>query len=318
MRHLAGDGGSLRYSRPNLKVELVRAAVLAPTPGLPSLSKTRAACARPARTSCLLSVRGSVTPRWHSALAEQWDGSTWSVMPIPAGPSDDVSLASVSCSSPTACLAVGGYQDGGNWQNLAESWDGSTWSVLSSSTVQPPGARFTPCLAPPLRPAPSSGRLFGAGRRNLGDRGPSSQPTGVDALLNALSCPTTTTCVLVGATTPNSSCNPQHCTLPHFRSLAEVWNGAVWSIEQVPGGKCSTVECRVDILRAVSCAGAMTCIGVGRGVTASWNGTAWANEPPLPDPISQRRPGTPGAGTSCVRTRLCLGRFRGLCRDRRQ
>jgi len=164
---------------------------------------------------------------------------------------------------------------------------------------------------------PRSGCL-GLGRRNLGDRGPSSQPTGVDALLNALSCPTTTTCVLVGATTPNSSCNPQHCTLPHFRSLAEVWNGAVWSIEQVPGGKCSTVECRVDILRAVSCAGAMTCIGVGRGVTASWNGTAWANEPPLPDPISQRRPGTPGAGTSCVRTRLCLGRFRGLCRDRRQ
>jgi hypothetical protein len=33
----------------------------------PSRSKTSAACARPALTSCSFSVRGSLTPRWYSA-----------------------------------------------------------------------------------------------------------------------------------------------------------------------------------------------------------------------------------------------------------
>ena len=51
---------------------------------------------------------------------EMWNGSAWSAIPgTPAG----IQNSGVSCSSPSACMAVG---NGGS-----ESWDGSTWSDIA-------------------------------------------------------------------------------------------------------------------------------------------------------------------------------------------
>jgi hypothetical protein len=69
-------------------------------------------------------------------LVERWDGSTWSVVPSP-NPNDPrfpgALLASVSCSSPDSCVAVGEsrrLRDGKEVdRSLVERWDGSTWSV---------------------------------------------------------------------------------------------------------------------------------------------------------------------------------------------
>jgi len=42
-------------------------------------------------------------------LAENWNGATWSIQPTPNPPATDIStLAEVSCTSATACTAVGG------------------------------------------------------------------------------------------------------------------------------------------------------------------------------------------------------------------
>jgi len=73
-------------------------------------------------------------------FAERWDGSTWRVVPTPnpAGTAGlPISLVSVSCSSSSSCVAVGGYSKGKFGYPLAETWDGSTWSLVQAP--EPPG-----------------------------------------------------------------------------------------------------------------------------------------------------------------------------------
>jgi hypothetical protein len=77
-------------------------------------------------TSCVavgeeFPVLGPVT----QAMAESWDGSTWTVQPVPVsgGGSVNSALSGVSCVSATSCTAVGRYTIGA----LAEYWNGSGW-----------------------------------------------------------------------------------------------------------------------------------------------------------------------------------------------
>jgi hypothetical protein len=62
------------------------------------------------------------------ALAERWNGSQWSIIPTIA-PNGSALLA-VSCTSGTACTAVG-YQPGRRLFRLplVERWNGSRWSI---------------------------------------------------------------------------------------------------------------------------------------------------------------------------------------------
>ena len=74
-------------------------------------------------------------------FAERWDGSALSLEPMPqvADPVD-TELSSVSCTSPSACIAVGQYSTfpfQGSYNTLAERWDGTSWSV--QSTPNAPG-----------------------------------------------------------------------------------------------------------------------------------------------------------------------------------
>ena len=58
-------------------------------------------------------------------LAERWNGTRWSIRhpPNPAGASD-VFLNGVSCTSASACTAVGEYFNGTAGVTLAEGWSG--------------------------------------------------------------------------------------------------------------------------------------------------------------------------------------------------
>ena len=58
-------------------------------------------------------------------LAERWNGTRWSIQPMPPTASESGSLFGVSCPSATVCIAAGA-QGGGD---LEERWDGSTWSA---------------------------------------------------------------------------------------------------------------------------------------------------------------------------------------------
>ncbi len=61
----------------------------------------------------------------------------WTVQPVPAPPNGQ--LSGVSCTSTSACAAVGSYADStGNIVTLAEQWNGTSWQV--QSTPNPAGA----------------------------------------------------------------------------------------------------------------------------------------------------------------------------------
>jgi len=75
-------------------------------------------------------------------LVESWNGTTWTIVPSPnPGPATS-GLGSVSCTSATACTAVGSYlmrKGGGRVvvTTLAESWNGTTWSIVPSPNTGP-------------------------------------------------------------------------------------------------------------------------------------------------------------------------------------
>lgn len=64
-----------------------------------------------------------------STLAEQWNGSTWAIVSTP-NPATFSTLDSVSCTSASHCVAVGGDATTatGSVRPLVEVWNGSTWA----------------------------------------------------------------------------------------------------------------------------------------------------------------------------------------------
>lgn len=78
---------------------------------------------------------GTTTP-----LAESWNGTAWSIQstPTPSGALASY-LDGVSCTSSSACTAVGWYQpSAGEYETLAERWNGTAWSI--QSTPNPTGS----------------------------------------------------------------------------------------------------------------------------------------------------------------------------------
>jgi hypothetical protein len=75
-----------------------------------------------------------------TTLAEVWNGTAWNVTPILTPPgSTSFSLAGVSCSSATACTAVGEYINSSNKiLMLVEVWNGSTWSIQKAPSQNSP------------------------------------------------------------------------------------------------------------------------------------------------------------------------------------
>ena len=74
---------------------------------------------------------------YEQTLAEQWDGTAWSVVPTP-NPSTafDNELWSVSCTGPTSCVTVGFSYTGLNtYVTAALAWNGTTWT--SNPPVNP-------------------------------------------------------------------------------------------------------------------------------------------------------------------------------------
>jgi len=64
-------------------------------------------------------------------LAERWDGTSWSLQSIP-NPTSNTQVRQVSCSSATACTAVGFYGRYGAFTPLIERWNGTTWTIESA------------------------------------------------------------------------------------------------------------------------------------------------------------------------------------------
>jgi hypothetical protein len=231
----------------------------------------------PAATFCVAVGNYQNRSGRHAILAEAWNGSSWSVLPAPSPAGARRSfLNGVSCTSATACTAVGSYQTrSGRHVTLAEHWNGTAWSRQPTpNPATPPRSALTAvsCTSASACTAVGSSAVdnFGSNSRTLAERWNgttwSIQPTPngpAGNFLTGVSCPAPAACTAVGG----SNGDP----------LAEAWNGISWSIQPTPTTSGSSPR-----LNSVSCASPSACIAVGgRAIPGGafaerWDGTSWS------------------------------------------
>jgi hypothetical protein len=219
-------------------------------------------------------------------LAERWNGSAWRLQrPINLGGPRDSFFEAVSCTSTSACTAVGGYIDiFGKEVPLAESWNGRAWSVESTPDFND---AIVSALYGVSCTAANTCTAVGVGSSStdvivpltLGYDGTSwtqqdvPTPRGAQSSqLNAVSCTSATACTAVGI-----FYNRAGTEVP----LAETWNGTSWSTQSMPAPRGS----QGTYLNDLSCISGLACEAVGAYTTAGgigaslaerWNGTRWA------------------------------------------
>jgi hypothetical protein len=208
------------------------------------------------------------------ALAEHWDGSAWAVQTVatPSGAAS-TSLSGVSCTSATACTAVGNEHIFGTSVPLTERWDGNSWTI--QTTPNPTGASSSRLSAVSCTMATACTAVgnyqTGASTGTLAERWDGTSwtiqtipnPSG-GGLLNGVSCTSATACTAVGSTGFCGFSCPAG-------TLAEAWDGRTWTIQTTPNGGGS--------LNAVSCTSATACTAVGYGnggtLAERWDGSTW-------------------------------------------
>jgi hypothetical protein len=272
-------------------------------------------------TSCqVVGSKGSGSSA--EAAAERWyyyaPLKVWtseeSTLPQPAGGSY-VKLDDVSCTSESACTAVGSYYKEGTLRTLAERWNGSSWSI--QTTVNPESGvattltgvscdSATSCTA--VGQKGSSSEVF-AERWNGSSWSVSSTPkpsSSVGSALQDVSCTSSSNCMAVGYYYEESS---------NKKTLAERWNGSSWSIVSSPNPATNYGAS----LLSVSCTSSSACTAVGRYVSSatygleslfkeektlaeSWGGSEWAIQS---SPNPEGRKLSRLNGVSCSASNAC-------------
>lgn len=85
-----------------------------------------------------MAVGGSNFGNEGRTFAELWNGRRWSAQLMPQVTAADypTQLSSVSCTSPTACIAVGDFESWKGFQALAERWNGTEWTVQHTPNAE--------------------------------------------------------------------------------------------------------------------------------------------------------------------------------------
>jgi hypothetical protein len=197
-----------------------------------------------------------------------------------------MSLAGVSCVSPSFCEAVGSSSStsaGG-----AEQWNGTAWTLQAV-----PGGPLAAVSCTSASFCTAAGTDGHVDMWNGTSWSAQPSTTGFSSL-NSVSCTSSSSCEATG--------------FGPVGDEAEGWNGTAWSAQATPppaGG--SSVG-----LTAVSCTGAQSCEAVGDYFSSSfqqvalaevWNGTAWAVQHTPPSPPASS--GDSLAGVWCTSANSC-------------
>jgi hypothetical protein len=224
------------------------------------------------------------TTRLSVNLAEAWNGTSWRVqaIPTPKG-STGSSLFAVSCTSASACTAVGDYNNAtGGVLAVAERWNGTAWRIQPI----PRPAKVTPLFGVSC-PAARACTAVGYQNNGTGDAQPLAEawngtswhvqavplPHGAPGgILVAVSCTLPSACTATGANF--STTGP---------TLAERWNGTSWRVQPTPSPANFGTSREEVTLNGVSCTSATACTATGAyapgGKAAyfieAWNGLGW-------------------------------------------
>lgn len=232
------------------------------------------------------------------SLVERWNGSSWAIQssPNPAG-ATFTALNGVSCTSTSACTAVGVAEVGGVKQSVVERWNGVSWSIQSISA--PSGAKWTQlrsvsCTSTSFCMAVGEYQNSEGWIQALSATWNGSSwslktvdaPVGTsNAMLNDVTC---TGAVVVcfaggGYYVPTSS---------HEETLVERWNGIEWAAQESP-----TPTSDEATIYGLSCGSpdVSSCTAVGSWfpppggggdytLAEQWNGSSWSlDSTPNPD-----------------------------------
>lgn len=268
-------------------------------------------------------------------FAQRFNGTSWAVQPIavPDG-TQGANLRSVSCTSATACTAVGGYATQSSRaaepdNPLIARWDGSSWTQQPAA---PPNtyvfgytalgsvscASATSCTAVGAKPYAGTGMapLVQHWDGTSWSVQYASTPAGsIDAWLYGVSC-LTSGCTAVGGSTTSlgRTLDAPSATLAERRTEA----GTAWQIQRT----VDAVGAGDGALNDVSCVSATWCAAVGTwfgGKSATvlaqrWNGTSWAIQSGAPVDSGNAAL----SGVSCSAANACTAVGEATVRNRRQ
>ncbi len=236
------------------------------------------------------------------ALAEHWDGSSWSDVSGVQPPGQQASvLYDVSCVTSSDCWGVGGQQtvlQGNDPTVLMEHWNGSAWSVATTSpiggllfSVSCPAAND--CWAVGATLDPTSGDTIGSlafhwdGSTWTMAATPASGQSADQ--LSSVNCINATDCWAVGAASANPFDSDVLPNLLYKSQGAEPWmlhwDGSTWSGSPQADPQSPTGAA----LTGVTCVASTDCWAVGSTMNAAghfseplaeqWDGTSWSIAP---------------------------------------
>ncbi|HEV2372215.1 MAG TPA: hypothetical protein VGS19_08605 [Streptosporangiaceae bacterium] len=217
------------------------------------------------------------------AVVERWDHGAWTLERL-TSPGNAISTGlntmSVSCASPSDCMAVG--QGGDLWEAYAWHWDGSGWS---STGIQAPGGLMAvscpspgECVVVGDKNASSDtiGNWFAEQWNGSGWQMLATSPDSASLGLSALSCVSANDCMAVGVAGDLGG-----------KPLAEHWDGQTWT----PSNPPMPHGLDQGDLTGVSCSSTVHCVAVGStqgegpspAYAVAWDGTSWHLLPGMPD-----------------------------------
>lgn len=251
-------------------------------PGSPRTTGSPASRVSPRTSTVTCIALGTNLSSPGSPVAESWNGSSWTQVPLPSPLPYRTELNGLSCGGLSSCVAVGTATVPGS---LAMTWNGARWRINRASKLDMLAG--VSCAA--------VGRCVATG----GYVGESDAPRGLAETLTGSSWRTTK---LAGGDIGNLadvSCGSSNCVAVGARglalnsSLAERWDGRTWRMLPEPSG---------GGLSAVSCVQA-DCLATRPTSADWWNGTRWRQvNAPLPNFFE-------GGGitdVSCAGTARCL------------
>jgi hypothetical protein len=251
-----------------------------------------------ASASACIAVGSADYPTVHGlhqgTVAERWDGTSWSIQPTPNPTgAKGGALIGVSCTSPTACTAVGSFYDSANAEvTLAERWNGTSWTV---QTTPKPFNKFSGVSCTSATVCTAVGDGF-AERWN--GTSWSVESSSLSGNVNGVSCTSPTACTAVGSF--YNSANAQV-------TLAERWSGTSWTVQTTP----NPTGAYKPELDGVSCTSPTACTAVGFYYAGSpiaspvalaevWNGTSWSTQTTPPNTFDYLL-----TGVSCTSASAC-------------
>ena len=265
-------------------------AVTSPSPGGPGVQGAILSGVSCASASSCVAV-GYATDDTGANLTdviEQWNGTSWTIVPGAATGQAFDQLTAVQCLSASNCWAVGNagpaQQDSSflpifpgavGDQGLIEHWDGSAWSVVPSVAESTPNGGYLSGLAcTSANNCWVSGATTDASGTQAGilmehwdgsswaDVSASVPDSTAPGILSGISCVSAVQCWAAGSTGSFGGGSPT------LQSVVENWNGSAWSVEPTPDVTA------VSFLNSVSCVPAVGCLAGGSTITNIGGGSS--------------------------------------------